>query len=1074
MTPSQLFTEKNLIAWGGQEVYSQAQKIAMQGHVLKADLEGALLKGVIRRPESSELYTSCLVHPDGSVESKCPCPTNHHYGRICPHVVALGIMIMRRLADPLLEQKYQEEKRHSCWIQNIANSEYLLRSPRGTPMFICLSLSENWQSEFWKQKEIKLGIYLIEKKNPPDGQSQLFAPQAIPKGRPIKLSDNNENLLSVMEDICEGPVKDSIKVSQSDFLNILENASGARIVSGKQAQWKMEAEAVPVALMVDLDPETGEFHIFPRADYPGWEENDVQNFLVSGNRGVVISRGHIWRIKNFLPLPYHSIYQRDEIIPRDRVVNFLDWDLKALQQITPVILKTPPDLVERIPGKPTFTLELHGSRASLRADLYATYVDHTVTAGVTSAKDAFAVPDPSDILRYYTRNLQAEKSAIRQLLKAGFTFQEDGKLVITESRGVLNFLGSGMARLRRMDWKTKFSPNLQEVVDSLSAITPVVEIQKERPGWFDVGFTFDLPNGMGKIPPAEIQYAINRGDAFLEYNGSTILIDTDSIESMRSVFNDSNCRESSRPGHFRMSQVYAPFIQSSLESMEGIDVDQPADWRKKASLYNHDKNTRFCPIPLEHGLDQILRPYQKQGVYWMRFLEESGLNGLLADEMGLGKTLQTLTWLSLKRIDNEANGKPAIVICPTSLVGNWALEAEKFVPHLKRLVINGPDRNALFEQIPQHDLVITSYALIRRDMENYLPYQFSVAVLDEAQHIKNRTTQNAIAVKQINARNKLVLTGTPIENGVADIWSIMDFLMPDYLGNYNAFHVNYEQPLMDNPQENVEIQEKLRRKLQPFILRRVKKDVAKDLPDKIVKVQYCQMTQDQEQLYNEVLAEYRQKIKDMVQQKGFEKSKFEILAMLMKLRQICCHLWLLKDRTRKPGEEPSSKMDSFLELMDEAIDGGHRILVFSQFVQMLQLIRDELEKRQISYCYLDGSTNNRLEQCQRFNQTPSIPVFLISLKAGGTGLNLTGADMVVHFDPWWNPAVEDQATDRAHRIGQKRTVYSVKLITQHSVEERVLAMQRKKQAIINATIDTSDAAVLSKLTFDDLKDLLGL
>ena len=302
----------------------------------------------------------------------------------------------------------------------------------------------------------------------------------------------------------------------------------------------------------------------------------------------------------------------------------------------------------------------------------------------------------------------------------------------------------------------------------------------------------------------------------------------------------------------------------------------------------------------------------------------------------------------------------------------------------------------------------------------------------------------------------------------------MDFLMPDYLGNYNAFHVNYEQPLMDNPQENVEIQEKLRRKLQPFILRRVKKDVAKDLPDKIVKVQYCQMTQDQEQLYNEVLAEYRQKIKDMVQQKGFEKSKFEILAMLMKLRQICCHLWLLKDRTRKPGEEPSSKMDSFLELMDEAIDGGHRILVFSQFVQMLQLIRDELEKRQISYCYLDGSTNNRLEQCQRFNQTPSIPVFLISLKAGGTGLNLTGADMVVHFDPWWNPAVEDQATDRAHRIGQKRTVYSVKLITQHSVEERVLAMQRKKQAIINATIDTSDAAVLSKLTFDDLKDLLGL
>ena len=1073
MTPAQLFTEKNLIAWGGQEVYSQAQKIAKQGHVLKADLEGALLKGVILRPESSELYTSCLVHPDGSVESRCPCPANRHYGRVCPHIVALGIMLMRRLSDPLLEQKYQEEKRHACRMQNIASGDYLQRSPQGIPMRICLSLSENWQSDFWKKEQLKLAVYLLETSHSPGEQPHVLPPQTIPKDRAIKLSDSNENLLSVLEDICEGPVTERMEVTRTDFLNILENAADATIVSGGH-KWKMETQVAPVALMVDLDQETGEFYIFPRAEYPDWKESDVPNFLVSGNRGVVISRGHIWPIRNTLPIPYHSIYQRDEIIPRERVVNFLDWDLKNLQKITPVILRTQPDLVERIPGKPTLTLELYGSRASLRAELQATYGDHSVTAGVRTAKDSFAVPDPNDILRYYTRNFKAEETAVRQLHKTGFKPQEDGKLVIAESRGVLNFLGSGMQRLRRLGWKTKFSPKLEEVVDSLPVITPVVEIQKERPGWFDVGFSFDLPNGRGKIPAAEIQYAINRGDAFLQYKGNTLLIDTDAVESMRFVFNDSHCSASSRPGHFRMSQVYAPFVQSSLESMEGIDVDQPADWRDRASQQNRDKNTRFREVPLEHGLDRILRSYQKQGVYWMRFLEESGLNGLLADEMGLGKTLQTLTWLSLKRVDNEANGKPSIVICPTSLVGNWAQEAEKFVPHLKRLVINGPDRNALFEQIPRHDLVITSYALIRRDMEHYLPYRFSVAVLDEAQHIKNRTTQNAIAVKQINACNKLVLTGTPIENGVADIWSIMDFLMPDYLGNYDAFHVNYEQPLMDNPQENAEIQEKLRKKLHPFILRRVKKEVAKDLPDKIVKVQYCQMTPDQERLYNEVLTEYRQKIKDMVRQKGFEKSKFEILAMLMKLRQICCHLWLIKDRKRRPSEEPSSKMDIFLELLDEAIDGGHRILVFSQFVQMLQLIRDELEKRKVPYCYLDGSTNDRLEQCQRFNQTPSIPVFLISLKAGGTGLNLTGADMVVHFDPWWNPAVEDQATDRAHRIGQKRTVYSVKLITQHSVEERVLAMQQKKQAIINATIDTSDAAVISKLTFDDLKDLLGL
>ena len=498
-----------------------------------------------------------------------------------------------------------------------------------------------------------------------------------------------------------------------------------------------------------------------------------------------------------------------------------------------------------------------------------------------------------------------------------------------------------------------------------------------------------------------------------------------------------------------------------------------------------DEDAKFEPVDLGQ-LEGVLRPYQKQGVYWMRFLERSGLSGLLADEMGLGKTLQTLTWISLERTDPAARGKPALVVCPTSLVQNWNAEAEKFTPWLKRLVVSGPDRADAFARIPEADLVITSYALLQRDLEDaYLDRTFSVIVLDEAQHIKNRSTRNAKSAKRLNGLQKLVLTGTPVENSVADVWSIFDFLLPDYLGAYDSFNARVEQPIACGGEEGQAAQDRLRHKLRPFILRRLKQTVAKDLPDKIVKVAYCPMTPEQQSWYNRLLAEAKGKIGNMVKEKGFAKSKFEILALLMRLRQVSCHLELLKEyREKNPrttNHEPrttnydlSGKLEVFFEMLDEAMDGGHRVLVFSQFVTMLTILRNELEARNIPYCYLDGSTKDRLGECRKFNTDESIPVFLISLHAGGTGLNLTGADMVVHFDPWWNPAVEDQATDRAHRIGQKRTVYVVKMIAENSVEERVLALQQKKQAVIDATVGTTDTQVMEKLTYDDVRSIVGL
>ena len=726
-----------------------------------------------------------------------------------------------------------------------------------------------------------------------------------------------------------------------------------------------------------------------------------------------------------------------------------------------------------IPVSPKFYALVSGSRAALSIELDAYYGDIDFPCCSTQPERTVYLEDPDDDLVRRVRSMKSEKDAVAALGKWGFEpgyGEGDFKLYLTDPQKVLNFLGAGLPAIRRKGWRVDLSERLMALTDTMPSLVPVVKIKDATRGDFDVNISFDA---MGReISPVEVQAAINRGDGYIMKDGAVVLLDNTAIDAMRSVFGDCALAKSDAPeGWFRVKGVYGSYVKSSLDLLDCIDLDDTAAqrWREEAARQN-DRNpdAKFEPIALG-PLDRTLRPYQKQGVYWMRFLEEAGLSGLLADEMGLGKTLQTLTWLSLPRcgggtpppqsLEQSVRGrpapagtKPALIVCPTSLVRNWEAEAQKFTPWLKVLVVSGPNRADDFAKIPEADLVVTSYALLQRDFEAaYYDKEFSALVIDEAQHIKNRDTKNAKAVKAVNARRRLALTGTPIENSVMDAWSIFDFLMPNYLGDYETFKATYENDMSD------ESLARLKRKIHPFIMRRVKKSVAKDLPDKIVKVSYCPMSDEAQREYTAALAKTRRDAGGLVRQKGFAKSKFEILAMLMKLRQIASR----------------AKVEPFMEQLTSAIEGGHKILVFSQFVSTLKILRDELHSSHVPCCYLDGSTKDRLGECNRFNRDPKIPVFLISLMAGGTGLNLTGADMVMHYDPWWNPAVEDQATDRAHRIGQKKTVYVMKMIASGSIEEKVLALQRRKQAIIAATVDTTDAAVMETLTADDLRDLLA-
>jgi SNF2 family DNA or RNA helicase len=455
-------------------------------------------------------------------------------------------------------------------------------------------------------------------------------------------------------------------------------------------------------------------------------------------------------------------------------------------------------------------------------------------------------------------------------------------------------------------------------------------------------------------------------------------------------------------------------------------------------------------------------------VGWLSFLRENQFGGILADEMGLGKTLQTLAFLRHVR-EREPGLSPALVVCPTSLVFNWLAEAKKFTPSLRVLGLQGPERAGLFGEISKMDLVVTSYALIRRDAERYRGLEFDTIILDEAQHIKNRQTQNAQAVKAIRARHHLVLTGTPLENSVLDLWSIFDFLMPGYLGSAQDFKERYEAPITRD--KNVEAQKRLARRLKPFLLRRLKKDVASELPARLEQIAYCELTAEQRAAYQQVIEATRKEILDAVGEQGQAKSRMMVLSALLRLRQICCDLRLL-NLEGVEAASASGKIDMFGELLEEVIDGGHRVLVFSQFVSMLTLLKERLDAEGLEYCYLDGSTTDRGAVVQRFQGSEKIPIFLISLKAGGVGLNLTAADTVIHFDPWWNPAVEDQATDRAHRIGQSKVVTSYKLITRDTVEEKILTLQNRKREIIKATIG-GEEEFAGSLTWNEIQELLA-
>ena len=613
------------------------------------------------------------------------------------------------------------------------------------------------------------------------------------------------------------------------------------------------------------------------------------------------------------------------------------------------------------------------------------------------------------------------------------------------------FRGEMVSKLEGLGWQVTVSDNVGHRVHEADPAKWESSLDAGDGGWFSLSVGFDvggerydlLPILAGLLENDFLEETLDRPD-----NGHIYapLPDGDALKlpigRVRKILNHlSALIDPKFPDKARLHALDA----ASLAGLGGLGIDTPPHLAELAARLKDFSG--IDPIPTASGLQATLRDYQLAGFHWMQFLARHGLHGILADDMGLGKTLQTLAHILTEKQSGHSRGLPTLVIAPTSVVPNWRAEVLKFTPSLRVLVLNGPDRKKYYRSIPHADLVLTSYALLQRDIDKLAAVPFHMVVLDEAQYIKNPRSKMAQAACKLDARNRLCLSGTPIENHLGELWSLMNFLVPGFLGTEDAI---------------------LKSRVAPLILRRTKDQVAKELPPKTELVHLIELNTGQKDLYETVRATMNKRVREAIAARGIEQSQIVFLDALLKLRQICCHPKLLPEDYSNDVVE-SAKLDFLTELLAVLIEEGRRILLFSQFTTMLALIEAHLVKEKIQYLKLTGASKDRGKLVEDF-QNGKAPVFLISLKAGGTGLNLTAADTVIHYDPWWNPAAEAQATDRAYRIGQNNPVFVHKLLCQDTVEERIHKLQQDKGKLAAGIL--ADADISNRLDAATVRALL--
>jgi superfamily II DNA or RNA helicase len=635
------------------------------------------------------------------------------------------------------------------------------------------------------------------------------------------------------------------------------------------------------------------------------------------------------------------------------------------------------------------------------------------------------------------------------------------------------FMTETLPTLREQGWQVEMTPGFRFNVIEVDAIDG--DLRQAKDGWFDLEMGITVNDRKVRLEPllAELFRRDRRwlqGDIDAIADDQMVELKTDREE--RLLLRADRLKPVVRvlidlfDGLGRSDLRIAPL---DVKRIAGLDQAGRWEFHGDASLRQLVQRLMAGPgvvsVPVPRGLQATLRPYQHEGLNWMQYLRENALSGVLADDMGLGKTVQTLAHILTEKESGRLD-LPVLIVMPTTLIHNWKEEAQRFAPALRVLDLHGPLRHERFDQIGNHDLILTTYPLVWRDSAALAQHEYHMLVLDEAQNVKNANTRAAATIRDIRARHRLCLTGTPLENHLGELWAQFDFLLPGFLGSRQDFTRRWRTPIEKGGDKAR--RELLARRIRPFMLRRRKDEVAKELPPKSTIVRTIELDGAQRDLYETVRSAMQEKIRAVITQKGLARSHIVVLDALLKLRQVCCDPRLV-NLQQAAGVKESAKLTLLLEMLPGLIEEGRRILLFSQFTGMLGLIATALDEADIPFVMLTGETSDRITPVKQFMEG-QVPLFLISLKAGGVGLNLTAADTVIHYDPWWNPAAENQATDRAHRIGQDKPVFVYKLITAGSVEEKIVAMQEKKAALADAILSDSGTAAtgLSKEDLDAL------
>lgn len=754
-------------------------------------------------------------------------------------------------------------------------------------------------------------------------------------------------------------------------------------------------------------------------------------------------------IRNYKPF-YNTLGKdREPLVFRgDNKNTFLEYVLPRISQT--MELEIPDELKSRyitcdLEAKIYFDKHASG----IKAELKFKYGDYEFNSFSNAASGQYII----------VRQKQKEDDIIALLQQMGFVPYKNFYLLKDEDR-IFDFLSAGVS-----DFEDKaqlyYSEDFRRLgIRSPGSFKAGVRLNKEL-DLLELDVDFEL------VPKEELRELIHSYQIKKKYyrlkNGSFINLEDEALGDLSRILDYLNVsKKDITDNAILLKKAHALYLDKAF-SDEKFEFNRDRNFMELTEKILNPARTDYR-IP--EGIMASLRPYQITGFKWLKTLADNELGGILADDMGLGKTLQSIVYIA--SVCGECKGQVNLIVCPTSLIYNWQDEIENFAPHLKALVINGSpaERQEAIKRYNEYDVLITSYPLIRRDIGLYEKIEFNTVFIDEAQFIKNDSSMNAKSVKRLRAKHKFALTGTPIENNLSELWSIFDFIMPDYLGSHMKFVEMYEKPIM---KEDKTALEELNQHIAPFILRRMKKDVLTELPDKYETKMLTNLSEEQKLVYLSFLENIRGELHSEIEEYGIDKSRMKILAALTRLRQICCHpSTFLEDYHGGSG-----KLDLLMELIPEAIANEHRVLVFSQFTSMLKIIEKELAELDIPYFYLEGSTptEERNEYVKRFNSGER-KVFLISLKAGGTGLNLTGADTVIHYDPWWNPAVEEQATDRAYRIGQQNKVHVIKLITKGTIEEKIYKLQRKKKELSDSVI-CSKEVFINTLSREELEELFA-